>query len=345
LQDSTGEDIATYLISDEAAAFQGDGFEQSLLRLYFAFALFQSGDNTNGLALLKQIRTFYELHKEYYNSSTFFKGQHPFKNALGAYLLGVHLLKQGDVSNAKILFKEAKELFPSLSPSAEKALFTTTKNTKEQGTLLVICHNGNAPYKISESAAPSLEAITTASALFTELGNTGGYASLASITHIQTPELRNWPDSNPIPTSVTVSGKARPLVMSVNIDQTAHESLQEALPLIQARALVRYAMRLASAEVAKQSDGLFGDLYDLGMFVANRMTKADIRSWNTLPYSIDLMRWDLSPGEHTVTVNQHTSTGDKTYSLPNIEIKKGEIRMIHLFNIHPNVFRFLVPKA
>ncbi len=348
LQEDTSEKIQKLLFSDEMSAFSGEDYEQILLRVYFAFALIQKGDLSNGLALLKQAESYSQLREAIYVQSRLTKNIKILPNPLAKYLLALFLEKEGDLSNAQILYKQAKS-----SLSDTDVLFPKNDSTN-CGTLLFICHNGNSPYrtsvrdKVSEDALFMLNILLESDKSF-QFNIPGSSSSmnnraydrniLTMIPKISVPKLERWPNSKPITSTVTVGDQKASLIPIYNIDTVAHEQLHQALPLITARAAARYLIREQAARITKSN------AFNFGTLLTNILTNADTRSWMTLPYSFDIMRFDLKPGIYPITVEVNDPVKLKQYQLPKIKIDKNEICLVHLFNIHPNVFRYLVPSS
>lgn len=342
LQEDTGEKVQKVLLSDELSAFQGDDFEQILLRLYFAFALLQKGDTSNGLALLKQTESYEALKEGIYQKSQLTESLKLLPNPLSKYLLALFLERQGDTSNAKILYRQAKEKLPYPDVQNLNQLFPVT-TSKKSGTLLVICHNGNSPYRISSNSKISEQALFLMNILLKGTGVID--PAFSSIPMIPVPKLMEWPNGSPISTEVSVGGKSKTLIPIFSVNQTAKKQLEQALPLITARAAARYLIREFTVQAAKKNDANLGVILDIGAFFANIMTKADTRTWMTLPYSFDIMRFELAPGIYPINVTVHDLVEPKYYQLPKIKIHENDICLVHLFNIHPNIFRHLVPES
>ncbi len=341
-QEDFKEQAAKFLLSDEVSAFQGEGYEQIMLRLYFAFALIQSGEEANGLALLRQIQTFSELRQETLRSNKLTQGLEQFNNPLADYLLALFLQAGGDQSNASILYRRAKKSFPPLSKQQAQQLFPKTIDD-EQATVLILVHNGNIPYRVSESAMQTEESLMLLNILLTM--NDISKPNLTQIPHIPVPALRDWPNGFPCQVQLKINEQSQPLTLALNLRGIAGKELAQALPLIKARAATRYLLREATVASAQSKDHLAGSILDLGMTLANKLTQADTRSWLSLPYTIGLSRCSLPPGSYPLEVMCSFPSSASSYSLPRLKLKKGDLCMIHLFSIHPGVFRYLIPET
>jgi tetratricopeptide (TPR) repeat protein len=274
---ATPEELtATVVWKDSAAAYMAPPFEQTLARFYYAMTFLQKGDENNAAANLLY------LHN------------HDQGIPLTSYLLALLFERRGDSSNADILYKlAAREAQP-------------TSNT----TLLVVCHKGNVPYRISYIAPVS---IVSAAALELLLGVADIKPALSSLTGVAVPKLIDRPASKPSPSSLT------PTVI-YNVHDAAHAHLKEKMPEIAVRAAARMLLRRGVAATHRAAD--------LSMLALNLATDADTRSWATLPYQIELTRLDLEPGDHTITLD------GKSYS---VHLRPGELRCLQIFQLHPNV--------
>ena len=277
----TPEELGTKIVwKDGAAAYIAPPFEQTLARFYYAMSFLQKGDENNAAASLLY------LHN------------HDQANLLTSYLLALLLERRGDTSNADILYRLA-----GIEPKQGS-------NT----TLLIVCHNGNVPYRISHIAPIS---IVSAAALEILLGVADIKPALSSLTGVAVPKLIDRPASKPLP--------SLPLPTIVyNVHDAAHAHLKKEMPDIAVRSAARMLLRRGVAATHRAAD--------LGMLALNLATDADTRSWATLPYQIELTRLDLEPGDHTIEIH------GKSYS---VHLKPGELRCLQIFHLHPHVTKEL----
>lgn len=310
------ENIGQTLFYDGAGPYRGDDYEQLLARLYFAFACLLDNEESNAMALLRQAEEWSQAKREEY-------GRHPAtaqigvpENPLGKYLFAALLEKQGDRSNADILFQQSGIDLGRGGPA----------------TLLILCHNGQAPYKYTEYC-PASQA--SAIALEVLMGCYGPGPAISSLTGIPVPALAMRPGCLPVPTTATLDGVSVNLQSVFNIAQAAACEIYQKRPVVIARGVARLALRRGAVYAAQRQDPCFGQLLDLGMLIANAATRADTRSWSLLPERLDLARFDVEAGRHTLKINHFETT---------ICLNKGDVVLIHIFNLYPGLCQIVIPQ-
>lgn len=334
-QNDTTEQIMQVLLQDETGSYQADDFEQVLARIYFALALIHQGDESNAYALLRSAEEFQQEKRALYSQIPFTKDYQLADNALGKYLFAILLEKRGDFANAKILYRQASQLL-----SNEQTLEGIPSKKKKSATLLVLCHNGNAPFKISSICAASAASATALEILLTSRHQGPAFSTMMGIP---VPALRQWPHSTPVPTIAEVDGNTQPLVTVYSVNQAAEEQLCQKIPVIVAKGVARMAIRRCAVAYADRQDPTLGMLTDLAMCAVNYNTRADTRSWTTLPAFIDLTRFEVDAGNHELSIQLL----DPLFGLRNqsfrLNLESTDLCIIHVFNIHPGITRILIP--
>lgn len=314
------------LIDDSQAPYKADDFEQSLARLYFALSLFYANDESNAFAILRQSEEEDQKKRLAYScdplAQNFYIGDNLLQKILFSYLLE----KRGDRSNADILRDQIGVILPSFSP--------------DKSLLIVVCHNGLAPRKISTLSS---SAMASAYALEMILGSQGYEQAISSPFGIALPELCSPLAHFPIPITFQVGEQSRQLRTYCDIGFLAEQELRHKMPVIAAKAAARAIIRRALVGCAKEKDKDLGAWVDLGLLIANVCTQADTRSWNTLPMTIDAAFVQVEPGFHEL--NFQASLHDYCYnsSRHHISVQKGEICIINVFNLHPGITKIIIP--
>ena len=92
-----------------------------------------------------------------------------------------------------------------------------------------------------------------------------------------------------------------------------------------ARALGKYAL---TRTVEKKKGDLAGKLVNL---VTAATEKADTRSWLTLPRSIQVARFPVEPGVHTVEIDAYGPGGvlRETVTFRDVEVEAGQVRILN----------------
>lgn len=333
-QESSAEKAAQLLIEDESGAYQADDFEHILARVYFALALLHEGDENNAYALLRQAEEYVQKRRNIYTKIPFMRQYQLLDNGLSKYLFALLLDKRGDRSNAEILFKQAGQLIPD---SKLNHLYSCRQS--QQGTVLVLCHNGNAPRKVSGKSPGSVASLAALEFLLATQQIDPAWSSL---TGIPVPILKHSIYSNPMPTYAEIDGVNKPIMPVYSVCYAAETELKQKMPVIVARGVARLLMRRCAVGYFQEKDPALGMLADVTMCVLNDQTKADTRSWTTLPAFIEAARFDLEAGEHALTIRIYDPIGlkQKKYHLC---LKPNDLCIIHIFNIHPGITQILIP--
>ncbi len=290
-QFSAPEMAAQILLEDDIGAYRPPPFEAVLARFYYALALLQNGEEDNAAAVLSYLEN------------------HDLSSDLTAYLLALLLERRGDKSNAAILYKRA-----GADPFFSEA----------GGTLLVFCHRGSAPHKISVIAPASVVSAAAIELAFKEMGIKPASSSLVGIA---VPELVDA-KTPPLP-KIGIDPRFEVFRLSYDVELAARSQLKQDFPSIALRSALRQIMRRSAVAAARKKHQ---GLVDFSMAVANIMTKADTRSWQTLPARIDLVRIDLPPGLHTVEID-----GKKI----SLSMERKKLQTVHLFCLKPNQTKLL----
>lgn len=334
-QDSSAEQMGQFLLEDGIGAYPGEDYEQILARVYFALALYQQGDRNNAYALLRQCEDVQQRKRENYRNCKMTSHFELVDNPVAKYLLACLAEKSNDHSNANILYKQTgdllgkglpKELYPNGSP-------------EKSATVLVIGHNGNAPFKVSETSDAS---VASAIALEILLQCNRVDPALSSLTGIPVPALMQNLASVPVPMYAETDGCQQPLFPLYNVKEVAAVQLAQKMPIIVARGVARFAMRRSAVAYASKQDRNVGAIVDLAILIANAATKADTRSWGTLPSSIDMLRYDLAPGCHQITVRVANPVCPY-YETIDLSLRPDDLCIINIFNIHPGITTIQVP--
>ncbi|MBA3722824.1 MAG: hypothetical protein H0W88_10560 [Parachlamydiaceae bacterium] len=334
-QDLPTERAAQIMLQDETGAYQADDFEQMLARVYFALALLHQGDESNAYAILRQVEEYQQEKLSIYEKVPFTKHYRIPTNGLSKYLFAALLEKRGDKTNANILYNEAD----SLNPSNESSDVCTCKK-ENQATILVLCHNGNAPYKIS---ATSCGSVASAVALEVILATNRIDPAISTMTGIPVPALQQWPNSSPSPTYVSINGRNKPVLPFYSVTVAAINELNQKMPVIVARGAARLLMRRAAVGYLDNQDRSLGILADITMCVINSNTRADTRSWTTLPAYIDLARFNVDSGTHDISIQVYDRGPNPITQNYKLNVNSNDLCIVHVFNIHPGVTQVLIP--
>lgn len=319
------------LTQDDSAPFTGDDFEQLLIRIYFAMTLMQDGDYSNAYALLRQAEEWSQERMELYRKSPVTASLKVYDNPLGKYLFAALLEKKGDLSNSRILYEQTSCLTNGVIQPPEL--------NESLATVLIVNHNGNAPFKYTEFSDASQVSLL---ALEFFLGATNNQFCLSSIYGLPTPALAYYFNSDPIPTRLKINGSNIPLLPIFDVDSARELELKEKMPIIVARGAARFILRRSAVAAAGRQDPMLGMVCDIGMLVANVNTQADTRELSFLPRQYEIARVDVEPGCTQVEIEVASPFGPGKMA-HTLNLKANDLAVIHIFNIHPGVTRVLIP--
>lgn len=327
------EQVGKTLLQDDFGAYPGADFEQVLARVYFALALIHKGDYSNALAILRQAEELQQQKRENYAKKPYTVGYQLTDNSVAKYLFAALLENRGDCSNAEIMYQQAVQLTGGVNLESHC--------TSETATVIILCHNGNVPHKISDVCDAS---IASAIALEIMLSSQRLPPAWSSLTGIPVPALQQKWGSRSLPTFATIDGLKRPLYRWYDVGFTADYQLRQEMPVIAARGVARFLLRRSAVACAQKQDPCLGAIVDLGMLIANANTQADTRSWTTLPNTIDLTRYDLSAGQHALTIQVDQLGCPPFLREYTLNLKPHDFCVINVFNIHPGFATVQIPQ-
>lgn len=336
-QRALSEALGQVVLQDDIEAFAGEDFEQMLARVYFSLALLQANDESNAFAILRQAEDLQQRKREAYRKDLLTQDYELVDNPVAKYLMAALLEHQGDISNADILYAQTEKL---IGNSLSTLHLRGEMQDKNNATVIILAHNGNAPYKISGVSDASLASVL---ALEIMLGCHRIPPAYSSMTGIPVPVLMQKMFSQRVPIYTRICRQERDLLPFYSITSIAAEQLQQKMPMIVARGVARFVLRRGTVAYINETDPCLGSLADFSMFVANACTQADTRSWGTLPSSIDLARYDIPPGEHTLHLQVHWGIIPPFIEEFPIKLAPHDFCVINVFNIHPGIVSVQIP--
>ncbi len=233
-----------------------------------------------------------------------------FQNAYTFYVSGVIWEIAGQPNDAYIDYRKALEIFPdnrylqrdvlrlarALSMQEDLELFEKRFGGQDvgldpaQGELIVFFDSGYLPAK-QEVKIP----IYTFRGIYAVAFPTYPY---------------QWRYTSPLTVTAAGSGALGTTSPIVNVQALAAKALQEQLPGMLTRQVLRVA---AKVETTRQSGEQFGLLGSVAANIFNLVTEnADLRSWLTLPNEAQILRASLPPGQHTLTLRNGVASDTAT---------------------------------
>ena len=325
---------ASMFTNDNAIPYLMPGFEQVFLYQYQALNYYSLDDAVNALVSIRkadnQQRFVKQQHyqevvaaqkvakkKKYdYNPKTFAKYfaqtqgaagkiKSSFENAFTYYLSSVAFEANHDYNNAWVSIQNAlgvqpnndtirRQLLEVLSQrgaSTEQMLryklkfgyLTTPKIPKNQGKLVVVYEQGLVPPR--QSLTIPIPII---------------FGDLNQVQKVAIPIYRK--DKRPIPNLAVDLQKLKMGTTSVvvNTEEMAAKALLEEYPLIITRTVLRLIAKTAATHEANKKDELAGLIIQI---LSNITTQADLRSWLTLPRTIQIWQGYLPTGKNHLSLS------------------------------------------
>lgn len=352
------------LVNDNAIPYTGDGYERVMLYHFQAMNYLAKNDvegagvevrraNAEQEAALKrhekEIQQAENAAKEHKVSSTTpdsvvnaYAGldqlagsvKNSFQSAYTFYLSGVVYEMQGQPNDAYIDYKKALEIFPDniylqkdsirlaqqlnmnddlgqLKTKYPKALEAVSKE-KSTGDLIVIFEDDFVPQKeqVKIPIPISLQTVVLTAAAF----------PMYNIKSMAVSPITLSDNGNVIATS-------EPICFMGSL---AVKALKEKIPGIAIRQVIRSTVKGMAANEAKKRMGLLGSLAASAYNLISE--NADLRSWTTLPFDVQIMQVTLPSGEHNFLIN-YAGSGVNANAKVNIKEKgKSILRVIRAGN-------------
>ena len=203
------------------------------------------------ICYLRQGEELQQKLRERYNEIPYMCQYALTDNAIEKYLFAALLEKRGDYSNASILYKQTAELTngPCAKYSFGQELNDgALKSFSDKATVLLICHNGNSPRKVSTVTNASL-ASTVALEIF--LSSSRIPPAYSCLGGIPTPAYVQGPWSEPRTTYSCIDGTEKTLQSIYDVSWTACNQLEQKMPSIVARGVARYLLRRTAVGYAE----------------------------------------------------------------------------------------------
>lgn len=308
----------TFLVNDNADVYEGQLHERTLLHLLRGLNYAYQGKRDEAAVEARKVSAFLaEVSDRAGDAHLTYRD-----DAFAHYLSGLLFEDQGRFDDARISIRASRSAYewyatefgvpqPHLDPGV---------GSPGDGELVVLHYNGLAPRRETATLQVAWDnaiALVHASEEGTEnvqvknaivAGLSGNAITVALPTFVQ--------DSFLIQSSeIRVGDVAAPTVLMQDVAAIARHNLEEKLPALQAKAVVRATIKFVLAKVveaeAKQRLGnAAGFLVGIaGRSVAAGTEVADTRCWSTLPAQFRMARLRLPPGTHDVKVRYFAADG------------------------------------
>lgn len=328
-QESDSEQAVEIALGEMSGAYMAPPFEHVLARCYLALTLFELGDEHNAYALLRQAEEWQQQRRAELRGSLGDGTELLVENPFSKWLFATALEKRGDYSNAAILRQDVQRLLQRHELPFTVLSDNPPYHRPDAATVVVICHNGSVPFRVSETCPESLWASAAV-----ELALTAeGLDPAASVyTGFEVPQLERRVASRPIYVRACVGEQTKVLSPCFDVDAAAESQLAYELPGLIAKATLRHALRRGAVAATRRADSSVGAVADFAVLMWNLSTHADTRSWVSLPCQIDVARFDLPPGRHRIELE---AQGCGQLPGATLDLPANAFSIIHIFSLQP----------
>ncbi|KKO20313.1 MAG: hypothetical protein DCC43_05375 [Candidatus Brocadia sp.] len=365
---------AAFLTNDNAAPYQGEGYEKVFLHQFQAFNYLENKDIEGAgvevrRANLEQNRAL-EMHEKevgraeekarersletepaYASLNSAYrtmddsagKVKNSFQNAYTFYLSGIVYELLNQPNDAYIDYKKALQIFP--------------ENTYLQHDVMRLAKALGMNQELNEYAS-RFEKIQSEDE--EGIGNANGGELVVLFENGFVPQKREikvpiptpngflaiafpvyrakWPGTEPLslsePERKSVFGETEPLCY---VQALAVKALKEKVAGMVVRHLLRSATKAAFQYQAKDSGGSVGTI--LSSFYTVFSEKADLRSWLTLPQDVQIMRRHLPAGVHHLHA-EHKASG--AFSDVDVTINQNGKTILRIIRIGPVMYTTVI---
>lgn len=305
--------VVAFLLNDKVRRYEGYDYEKVMLTNQMALNYLAMGDWASARvairqshereALIAQVHDLLYLKQEQavknkgvetqisdlngypiatLNIPSVINLKNSYQSAFSHYLAGYIYEALGERDLAAPGYRNAIELRPDI-PILKNALANLTQNIDRpanQSDVLIIMQSGLAPKRSSLR-------------LNIPLSTNEGIIDIA----ISLPVIDQASFGSPY-NSVFINGKAYVLTEITNIEDMSRRALRDELPGILLRTSVRATARaVAQEQLNKNVNPWAGFAFGL---VGAFLEQADLRTWRTLPNSMQIARLNLPKGEQTI---------------------------------------------
>ena len=367
LTKSLSREAASLTTSDRVRAYQGTVFDKAMLHYYQAVAYLEKGDLSAATVEGRRIASYLEVNAR--------ESKHTYKDdPFLQWFSGVMYESFGQDNDAWISYKHAMELYPYygidepgyLCRATYAALREVGSSEQEQmleercpdvdldfdpnwGRIVVLCEAGIAPQIREDNIVfPIMKYDEHSWAnnddreryAYDVYGRRYDHYDEAKLDYLLRVALPYYPSdqygTDVYEVSVRGSGVDKLAELAAPVGSILKQDLDDRMPAIAARAIVRgiikYAAKEAAEKAGKKDSEALGTILGLGVNLLGAATEAaDTRSWETLPDKIYVADFQLPPGEHSdlrVVFEGHGGESLLRYDLPTVDVKPGKLTVL-----------------
>ncbi|MCB0417474.1 MAG: hypothetical protein H6617_01145 [Bdellovibrionaceae bacterium] len=307
-------EAAAVITNEQVLPYKGEDFEKILINVFLAIDYTLAGKWDDALVECRRVNHKLDLMRQ--------QGQLPYeRNAFAKYLAAVLFEARGESNDAFVDYRQlaswkqgtpylgapllrlAEKLHAEQEFQIYKKQFPSTSDYRigrNEGEIIVLLEMGKGPVKVPN---PSFRLVP----MFERRNYRTAYAEVRvdSLAPVRTQTL-------------------------FDIEATAIDQLQKKMAIIMARKVGGVVVKEVIAErVRKATDSEFLGL--LTKVILHMTDQADLRSWSTLPASLQLARIRVPAGTHRVSLDLAYRSGGSRQSVKEwAEIKVGRGKKVFL---------------
>ena len=335
---SVSEQAGALIVNDTLRSYSGDRYEQVLLHAYMAMNYIQQDDLD--AARVEMLQANVKMQEW---------GEQPEDDPFVRYLSGIIYESLGETDQALVAYRQAKDIYQTTKEKQNLKIPTALKKdllrslagegfdnelrrlkkefkmkkfkvkamTRGFGELVVVLNSGLAPIRKENSI----------------VANTSG--EVVDTVKIAVP---SYPQSKQrFHARLTADKNVRAnLEVVEDIDALARAALDTDLPLITTRAIARAVIKHKAQEKVEEERGALAGFLATVVNVATE--RADVRSWTTLPQTIQLARVILPKGKNIVNVDIYNAAGTLVDTIKKeVNIKSGQTSFLTEHWLAPNM--------
>lgn len=319
---------AMIVINDATMDYAGEPFERALTNVFRAMNYVFLGKPDEALVESRKVERFLTELGDKMGDKPVYKD-----DAFARYVDSLLYADAGKKDDARISFQASQAAYVDYAAAygTPAPHFEFPADKKSRGEVVFIHYNGIVPRKITKTfqiawnqALPLMQASGDAEADGARVKNALAAGFMGSAVTVAFPAYTQDPYTIVSSEILVDNQPAASTILMEDIGAIANKTLENRMPAIKARAIVRATVKYVLAETAAkvaakacdQSPG--GSLAIMICKAASRgiahgvaaaSEYADTRSWAVLPAQIRMARVKLEPGSHDIAILYKNSTG------------------------------------
>jgi len=355
---SVSAGLFSLFTNDNAVPYYGLPYEAAYVNVFCALNYVMQGKNNEAVVEARQADNLFKKLQADSQGKAFYQD-----DGFVRYFMGLVYENAGYINDALISYKLALKTYPksisktnvprdlinslynsylALSMTSEAQSlkqeypFVEKNNLKNKGELIIINYNGIAPEKTDYFLQMSFDRAWfyyKNAEIIDEDKEQADRIAAATIAGFSKDVIKfSFPKFVRIPNSIvsfSIKGSNEKSFTAQDMATMMENYLSHYNTTIYARTIARAVGRYLIAKqitnnVEKNSGEQTGTIVNALFNVANSLIeKADTRSWHSIPENINILRTEMSPGEHEITVNFYDKNSN-IIKTKNIKVQVAE---------------------